>query len=195
MRRGFTLIELVLVVMILGIIAGLVVPLLGGFSQISTPTGPKSDRQIVTETTMQTVRDAIMGTDARPGAWTDMGQRPADFPTNPNAVLYETFNGVSTFDPVTKIGWRGPYLSGMTQVVDAWGNAVVIQVDFDNNGTLTADEVRYARLVSGGENGTVDTPLLGGYIPGDNSPAATEISLAECGDDIVLFFRVSDTRQ
>ena len=203
MRRAITLMEMILVVIILAILAAIVVPMLGGLSEIATPMGPKSDRQIVTETTMRAIRDAILGSDSKPGAWPDLGQRPELFPRNPDYLLLEypnitlvsEYSTLTEFDPVTKIGWRGPYLTGTTNLVDAWGNDFVIQVDFDENSVVNAAEAEYARLVSPGPDGVYDTVLSDGFIPGDDMPADTEINMAECGDDIVLFFRVADTRQ
>ena len=83
----------------------------------------------------------------------------------------------------------------MSQLIDAWGNPFEIQVG-DVNGNLLLDDqdIRYARLVSLGANGILEAEPSDGFIPGDNSPG-TEINLEECGDDIVLFFRVADTRQ
>ena len=200
MRRAFTLMEMIIVVIILAILAAIIVPMLGGLREIATPTGPKSDKQIVTETTMRAIRDAILGTDSRPGAWPDLGQRPDRFPTDPNLLLHE-FSviqaldpSVPEYDPVTKIGWRGPYLQSASTLVDAWGNPILIDIiDVNSNNTLDLDDLRYVRLVSFGEDGSRDTPLTE-YLPGDGVPAS-ELTLDDCGDDIVLFFRVADTRQ
>ena len=197
-RDGFTLVEMVLVIVVLAILAGVVVSLLGDLA-ISTPDGEKTPQQIATEQTMRQVRNAILGSKSQAGMWPDLGQRPELFPTDPNIVLVETApSGVpphlQSFDPLTGLGWRGPYLAGPTQLIDAWGNPLVIQIpDFDSDGKLEDDDVRYARLVSAGEDGVLDTTASDGWIPGDDNPS-TEIGLKECGDDLLLFFRVPDTR-
>ena len=136
MRRAFTLIEMVLVVMILAILAAIVVPLLGGLHEVATPTGLKSDKQIITAASMRAIRDAILGTASKPGAWPDLGQRPDLFPRNPDYLILQypnitavsEYSTLNAFDPVTKLGWRGPYLTGPTNLVDAWGNDFVIGI-------------------------------------------------------------------
>ena len=197
-RRAFTMIELVMVLVILTALAALLVSLIDGME-----INGKSQEQILTETNMRPIRDAIMGTDKQPGAWIDLGSIDSLFPRSTDYLLLEYGNitsvteyaSVGAYDPVTKTGWRGPYLTTVTNLVDGWGNAFVIQVDFDGNNVVDATEARYARLVSAGPDEVFDTVVGDGYIPGDNSPADTEINLAECGDDIVLFFRVPDLRQ
>lgn len=202
-RPGFSLIELVVVVMVLAILAGLVVTLMGGMNEISTPGGPKSDREIITETSMRAVRDAILGTDRLPGAWPDLGQQPNRFPTDPSQLLVEVHPTVGAFDPVTRIGWRGPYLRGAfrqedgTNVfLDGWGNPMSIFIpDINGDSMIGRDEIQYARLVSNGENGVLDTleSHTEDYIPGGADPA-TSLTVDECGDDVLLFFFVADTR-
>ncbi len=200
-RTAFTLVELVLVLVILAALTAMIMPLLGGF-EISTPTGDKSPEQVVTEATMNTIRDAVMGTPSSSGMWADMGQRPDLFPQNPDFLLFEfayvvatpQYSGVREFDPVSKTGWRGPYLVGHSNVIDAWGNDILIQVDFDDSKVVDSGEAMYARLVSAGPNEIYETTLAAGIVPGDGVPA-NELSLAECGDDIVVFFRVADTRE
>lgn len=199
-RSAFTLAELVLVLIILLAIAAMLVPLLGGL-EIETSTGNKTEKQVVTETTMRRIRDAIMGSESRPGAWPDLGQRPDKFPTDPNVLLYElsvvqAFDAsIQAFNRVTKIGWRGPYLKGTSPLIDAWGNLIVIQiVDVNGNSAVDDLDLRYARLVSLGENQILDTLTTDGYVPGDNNPS-NELSFNECGDDVVIFFRVADTRE
>lgn len=195
MRRGFTLAEIVIVLIVLVALAALVVPLIGGLA-----INGKSQEQIATEASMRAIRDAVMGTSSKPGAWPDLGQRPDMFPQDPQLLLAElsVVQGVEPsivpFDPVTKIGWRGPYLSGVSKLVDGWGNSIVIQVgDVNGNGQLDDGDVRYARLVSAGENEVFETEDSDGYVPGFDP--AIHLTLAECGDDVVIFFRVADTRE
>ena len=204
MPLGFTLIELILVVMVLAILAGVVVPLLGGLGNISTPLGPKSDRLIVTETSMRAIQDAIIGTESRPGAWTDLGRKPNLFPIDLSLLLSQVHPTAADFDPVTKIGWRGPYLRGATgstatgtsNLVDGWGNLLKIFIpDINENSKIDRSELQYARLVSAGADGILDTveSNLEDYIPGGSDPS-TGLTLEECGDDVLLFFFIADTR-
>ena len=219
-RQGFSLIELVLVVMILAILAGLVIPLIGNF----TPGGEKSEKQIVTETSMIAIQDAILGTATSPGAWADLGQQPALFPTQPFwlTLEYKQLSSLAPaiyakgpFDPVTKIGWRGPYLKGSLvhdsngEIVrdlegnaflqDAWNNSLTIFVpDTNSNGVMDSSDITYARLVSTGENGLLQTEQENTtkYDPSGTDPSTnTNLTLADCGDDLVLFFFVGDNRQ
>lgn len=202
-RRGFTLVELVLVLTVLAVLAGMVVPMVGGL-EISTPYGQKSPEQIATEHTMQQIRDAIMGRPSRPGAWSDLGQRPETFAVfaDPNVLLSEMPplglpGHLQNFDPVTRLGWRGPYLTGVTRLIDAWGNPLVMQIDVNADGVVDAFDLRYARLVSAGPDGILQTPVGSGVaVPG--ADPGSHLTLSEFGedyDDLVLFFRTADVRQ
>ncbi|MEL6898636.1 MAG: prepilin-type N-terminal cleavage/methylation domain-containing protein [Planctomycetota bacterium] len=203
-RRGLSLIELVMVLLVLAILAGIVLPLLGGVNAIATPGGSKSDRRIVTETSMQSIRDAILGTETRPGAWVDLGRQPKLFPTTPGLLASETHPTAAAFDPVTKIGWRGPYLrgamrqgGGVNVFLDGWGNPITIFVpDINGDSIMDRDDIQFARMVSNGEDGVLDTLTQDtqNYIPGGADPTSA-LTLDECGDDVILFFFVADTRQ
>ena len=219
-RHGFSLIELVLVVMILAIVASGATLLIGNF----TPGSDKTAEEIITETSMIAIRDAILGTATSPGAWADLGQQPALFPTQPFwlTLEYQQLSSLAPaiyakgpFDPVTKIGWRGPYLKGSLvhdsngEIVrdlegnaflqDAWNNSLTIFVpDTNNNDVMESSDITYARLVSTGENGSLQTEQENTtkYDPSGTDPSTnTNLTLADCGDDLVLFFFVGDNRQ
>ena len=213
-RRGFTMVELVIVMIILAILAGLVVPLIGGFGQISTPGGPKSGRQIGTETTLSNIRDTFVSTGTTTGLWADMGHIPNRLPRTIGQMFLSTppLAGTPLFDPVTKIGWRGPYLKQATGLypditdihrmtgntwsadnftanygneddpilVDAWGNPIVLQIDFDSDGTITTNEARAARLVSAGPDGVIDLEL------DDINDTQAQYLI----DDVVIYLRI-----
>lgn len=220
-RLGFSLIELIAVLMVLAILAGFVIPMIGN---LDMAYGGKSDKEVVTETSMIAIRDAILGTSTSPGAWADLGQQPALFPTQPFwlTLEYEQLSSLAPaiyakgpFDPVTKIGWRGPYLKGSLvrdgegEIVrdpennpflrDGWNNRLTIFVpDTNDNEVMDSSDITYARLVSRGEDGTLQTEEENTtkYDPSGTDPSTnTNLTLADCGDDLVLFFFVGDNRQ
>lgn len=198
-RRAFTLAELVLVLIIMAAIGALVVPLVGGLE-----INDKSPEQIATEATMNTIRDVIMGTPSRPGAWADLGQRAEYFPRSPDHLLLEyasiknlevtgkaVYPSITEFDPVTKIGWRGPYLIGQSNVIDAWRHDIVMQIpDANANGTLDHEDLKFSRLVSFGEDGILSTDE--GLVTPQGPETATARNPNERGDDVVLYLRITD---
>lgn len=131
--------ELVMVLLVLTFLATALVPQISGFG-----VADKSAETITTEATMRSIRNAIMGTDGRPGAWADLGQRDGFFikqveflllaANDPGFSLVQAAHpGIQAFDPVTQIGWRGPYLAtGRAGIVDAWGRTLVIE-DLDGD--------------------------------------------------------------
>lgn len=213
---GFTLIELVLVMMVLAIVAGLVVPMIGGLSEISTPAGSKSEREIIVETTLRNVRDTFVSIEMRNGLWADMGHMPNRLPRTVGQMFLSTppLVGTPTFDPITKIGWRGPYLKqptgtfpdvtsgdwslrnfsasygnvGDAGLVDAWGNPIVLQIDFDGDDSITTTEVQVSRLVSAGANGVIDWAL------DENLTHVQYLAAvqADSVDDLVIYLRIAE---
>ena len=220
--------------MVLVIMAGLAAVLVPLVADLQVAA--KTPEQIATEATMQAIRDAIMGRPGQVGAWADLGQKPEWFPPRVDVLLCEGFQtvqeeffdllplgnyaGIGAYDPVTRIGWRGPYLdprmavqsNGFPTLLDAWGNSFEIQIDFNNNrqidgnpidfnvdGIADGNEATFARLVSAGEDGVINTPysyakmLPSGFAANLGLPGG--LTRADCGDDLVLFFRIPDTRQ
>ena len=99
---GMTLIELVVVVGILAVLAGVIVPQLTGFSA--------NGRDTAARTTLAQVREAIVGTVDKPGYFSDIGHYPnsiADLLRNP----FATTDPLYAFNRDTGLGWRGPYVS------------------------------------------------------------------------------------
>lgn len=201
---GFSLLELVLVVTILVALAGIIVGLFD--LNIATPAGDKSPQQIVSETNLRHLGAVITGSKERTGVWSDLGQKPFFFIRSLNDLFLDLgslqnsysvsgeFDGLSEFDPVLKLGWRGPYLTDRPAIMDAWGETIVLQVDFNQDGSIDSDEANYARLVSPGRNRILETPIsTTDMIPG--SAAGSQLSLDECGDDLVFFLFVSDLRE
>jgi hypothetical protein len=113
--------ELIVVLLILVVLAGILVPLFSSNMQIPVGNGAtKSPQQIVTEATMKTLRDTIVGTPDRPGYWNDILPSTLD-PTQTPLTIKDlfTFNtslpaSLAQFDPSARRGWRGPYLLNAT---------------------------------------------------------------------------------
>jgi prepilin-type N-terminal cleavage/methylation domain-containing protein len=175
-RRGFTLLELLVVLMIIAAMAGLVIPLVSASQDESF--------QQTTLVSLGRLREAINGTPERPGYYSDMRRLPAtiaDLFSTPSYLPAEE----QSFDRNTRHGWHGPYIQnqsgtysvddaygdpGDPAVLDGWGTPIVIQV---------MSSIEYARLVSAGPNRVIDTPLS------DNEAVAR-------GDDLIVFLKRAD---
>jgi prepilin-type N-terminal cleavage/methylation domain-containing protein len=115
-RYGFTLIELVMVIVVLGLVAAIVIPRMGGLSESSRISATKSE--------MLMLKRAIVGNPAAVagGRYFDVGHAPAgltDLGIKPDSV--------PVYDKFTRIGWNGPYVdtSGGEYLIDAWGVAYI----------------------------------------------------------------------
>jgi type II secretory pathway pseudopilin PulG len=217
----WTLIELIVVLTILVALGGMTFFVL---DLQNLRIEGQSPFEIVTQTTLQSIAQAIMGNAHQKGYFSDLGGNTSSLPQTladllrvPPTLPLE----LQRFDPYSQLGWRGPYLlqatgrygqlSGSSFVfrtgfhalygqpedpalLDAWGNPIVLQIEMDGVSGRSEAEGKYARLVSAGPNGRIDT-LVGSrnLIPGGVS--TLHLSLAECGDDLVYFLRTADTRE
>ena len=153
-RLGMTLAELVVVLVILVATAGLVVPLLSGVRGDA--------RYSTTRASMQTLKNAIAAyaLDMK-GVATYNAQfvmsNTTGVPNSLQDLIVQPQSGTSpgtavqSFNPLTRLGWRGPYLAGWTGTftanldqsfyptnsaygllggpaqLDGWGNPIVLQ--------------------------------------------------------------------
>ena len=114
---GFTLIELVIVIVVLGVLASVGIPVIG--SMIG------SSRENATKGEMLLLKTAIVG---QTGAATvrgyenDVGSLPPDL-----TGLVSKPAGVSDWDRFTQTGWNGPYIGSNNNdyLTDAWGTSYI----------------------------------------------------------------------
>jgi competence protein ComGC len=205
-RAGLTLLELMVVLLILVATALIVVPTFNNV-KIVTPSGvSETPTAIATQATLNTVREAIAGED---GVIESLSHKTNALPRKINDLVQEVAPEhladaapeLQQYDPVNKIGWNGPYIrptgrseTGEPTIVDAWGNELELQIDFDRDGNVNQTESKYIRVVSAGPNGEIETPAdLSNMKPGEDE--VNELTLSECGDDLVLFLRFPDNRK
>lgn len=177
-KRGFTLVELLITLLILVAVAGVVVPL---FSST-----PQTSQRQATIASMATIRSAIMGSVVNQGYRTDVGA----FPTSLNDLVIKP-SGVADYDPVTRTGWNGPYLDIALARLNDQGNADPIDdvyEFYDSFGApfvlqLTSDPDNI-RLVSAGLDGVIDSSEA------NVTPQALTAALRD--DDLVLFLNAAD---
>lgn len=117
---GFTLIELVVIVIVLGIVAAVAIPKIGDVINSSKTTATKEE--------MQRLKRAILGNSALAsgGKFSDRGYRGdvGSFPPNLTGLVVKP-GAVAAWNPYTKLGWHGPYIdsTGGEYLKDSWGTA------------------------------------------------------------------------
>lgn len=221
-NRTLSLVELLVVLTLCLILTG-VTSTLFSIHGLSIGADDQSAHEVLTKANFQTIFKAIMGEGSTPGFFQDLGFY-SDYMPHTLADLFRVPERLPSdlqhFDPFMKRGWRGPYLvsSGRygemysqkfrfragfgaiygepsdSAVLDAWGNPIVLQIDFDGDSKISREEAKYARLVSAGRNQILETPYnVLNQIPGSN--ALNQLTLKECGDDLVLFLQINDLRE
>lgn len=111
---GFTLIELTIIILILGVIAGVAIPRFGGMSEAARTTATQEE--------MRRLKTAIVGTVGsdgvpRGGYELDVGHAPnrlRDLVTKPDSV--------NAWNRFIDRGWNGPYVDSAegSYLTDAW---------------------------------------------------------------------------
>ncbi len=116
-KRGFTLIELVMIIVVLGILAAVAIP---KFSNMS-----ESSRIAATREEMQSIRRAIVGNPqvVAGGELIDRGfEGDVGFAPSRLADLVIQPDTIPAYDRLTRLGWNGPYIdsTGGMYLNDAW---------------------------------------------------------------------------
>lgn len=119
---GFTLIEIVIVIIVLGIIAAVAIPRFGDMSENAKTTATKEEMMRLKIAIIGDASVKAGGKHASRGFLGDVGSVPTalvDLAVKPGAVaVYNNFTG---------LGWNGPYMdsAGGDYLSDAWGTAYV----------------------------------------------------------------------
>jgi len=138
---GFTLMELILVMMIIGIISAIAIPKVGNFIENSQ-----------VESTKREMRHLVRGflgdhDEGFYGFKDNIGDLPDELPGGPALDALFEQGTFSAYDPFTQLGWNGPYVDTRTVDIggspeydlkyDVWGNAYVY--DKDTPSTITSN--------------------------------------------------------
>jgi general secretion pathway protein G len=121
-QAGFTLIELVIVIVVLGILAAVAVP---KFADVTT-----SSKVTATKDEMNVLKRAIIGNPAAVagGTFVDRGfEGDIGFPPTRLQDLAAKPSSLLVYDKIARTGWNGPYIdsAGGNYLKDAWGSAYV----------------------------------------------------------------------
>ena len=121
-QRGFTLIELVIIIVTVGILAAVAIPRFTGISDSAKETATKEELLHLKRAIVGNPQIISGGQYIDRGFLGDVGFVPSqlrDLVTKPDSV--------QSYNKLTRLGWNGPYLdsSGGEYLSDAWGNAYV----------------------------------------------------------------------
>ncbi|MEK7774610.1 MAG: prepilin-type N-terminal cleavage/methylation domain-containing protein [Candidatus Zixiibacteriota bacterium] len=121
-QSGFTLIELVMVIVVLGILAAVAIPQFGDMTDSSKIAATKKE--------LQEIKRAIVGNADifSGGQLVDRGfEGDVGFTPSLLSDLGRKPDSVSVWNKLTRLGWNGPYIdtSGGNYLTDSWGTGYV----------------------------------------------------------------------
>ncbi|MEZ6087108.1 MAG: prepilin-type N-terminal cleavage/methylation domain-containing protein [Pirellulaceae bacterium] len=206
--NGFTMMELLLTLSILSAVGLMVAPMLTRRHHHSTMQSTMQSMGALRQAILLDYRNDMFESLPYPADPTRVQHPQLkylyDHPLSYQAVDPTAIEATSqwTYDPVSGRGWSGPYIDhasgrraaykidaargftdayGMTgdaAPVDGWGNPIVLQQPVSSGAIHSSTSLNFARLVSAGRDGVLQTPL---NVP---QPTTTDV-----GDDIVVYLR------
>lgn len=119
MERGFTLIEIVMVIILLAIVAVVAIPRFIDFSGAAKVNVTKQKMEVLRKGIVGDPSAVAAGTYSSRGYRGDVGAWPPDLD-----ALRSKPGAVSAWDRYSKKGWNGPYVDENTTFNDGWDNAI-----------------------------------------------------------------------
>lgn len=123
-RKGFTLTELVIIIVTLGILAAVAIPKFSDLTENSKITASQKEMQVIKRAIVGN-SEAISG-----GRYIDRGfEGDVSFVPNRLQDLVVKPDSISVYNKLTTIGWNGPYINSSegSYLMDAWGENYVYQ--------------------------------------------------------------------
>jgi prepilin-type N-terminal cleavage/methylation domain-containing protein len=117
-HRGFTLIELVMVIVVLGIVAAIAIPKMSGLSEGSRINATKSELLLLKRAIVGNPSVSAGGRYIDVGFEGDIGHPPLSL-----SELGVKSDSLAVYDKFIRIGWNGPYVDTAEgdYLTDAWG--------------------------------------------------------------------------
>ncbi len=118
-EAGFTLIELVIIIVILGIVAAVAIPRFGTLSEEAKANATREEIRRIKMAIIGDPQVIAGGEYINRGFEGDVGWAPSNL-----IDLVRKPDSVAAYDKFTRLGWNGPYLDSADQnyLNDAWGN-------------------------------------------------------------------------
>jgi len=119
-ESGFTLIELVIIIVVLGIIAAVAIPKFGDLSENSKVGATKEEMLHIKRAIVGDPQVVAGGEYINRGFEGDVGHVPGSL-----SDLVSKPDSVTNYDKFTRFGWNGPYIdsAGLEYLTDAWGQS------------------------------------------------------------------------